>query len=421
MKFGGASLRNPEAIQQAGKILSSWKNTAVLIVVSAMGKTTNALEQLSASAQLRKEEEAWMKYAEIEKFHLDIASALFQDKNNPVFSEIQDALDQISRILKGIILLEDFPDRTYDRIVSYGEILSSRIVHRYLESCGLKIEWQDARQLIRTDSDYRQAEVNWEITEANIQTQTAPRLTAGVSIITQGFIGSNALGRTTTLGREGSDYSAAIFAHCLNAEAQIVWKDVAGVMNADPAQNPDAEILPAISYEDAVRMTYFGASVIHSKTIRPLRNSGIPLLVKCFLAPEEPGTRIDSTESRLKSNILSRKNAQALIQIRSQDFSFMDAAKAASIFRSLDKAGIQVQLSHISGLDLWLITDQAQADKKELDILLSERFEVQTQSGFHLLTAELFSETECRQLEDKIQGEIIFSQRTGKSCHWLVR
>lgn len=420
MKFGGASLRNPEAIQQTAAILESYRNQHLLIVVSAMGKTTNALERLSQYAQNRKEAEAWQVYGEIEFFHREIGKALFPESSHPVHEEIQRSCEKISRVLQGILLLEDFPDRTYDKIVANGEMLSSTIVFHYLAYCGFNIVWKDARQLIRTDSDYRQAEVNWTDTQIQIESEINPILASNTWVLTQGFIGSNAQGRTTTLGREGSDFSAAIFASCLKAESLIVWKDVPGIMNADPTHFSDALILPEISYDQLVRMSYFGASVIHPKTIRPLRNAGIPLLVKSFINPTASGTRVSGQPIDLPLPTWSLKRNQSLIKIWANDFSFIESNWVAYLFRSFDKNGIEALVSWVNGMELCLVMDSDSASKLEAFIGSGEQFRSSKLENLTLYSALIPEGYDASLLTSILKGNIIWGSMGAGEGRWLL-
>ena len=419
MKFGGASLRNPEAIQQTAAILESYRNQDLLIVVSAMGKTTNALERLSHYAQNRKEAEAWEVYQEIETFHREIGSALFPQSSHPVHEEIQKSCEKIARVLQGILLLEDFPDRTYDKIVANGEMLSSTIVFHYLAHCGFNLQWKDARELIRTDSDYRQAEVNWTHTHSQIDSEVKPILDSHTWVLTQGFIGSNAQGRTTTLGREGSDFSAAIFASCLNAEKLIVWKDVQGIMNADPSFFSDAMILPELSYDQLVRMSYFGASVIHPKTLRPLRNAGIPLLVKSFINPNALGTIVSSQQTQLRVPTWSLKRNQSLIRIWANDFSFIESNWIAYLFRSFDKNGIEALLSWINGMELCLVLDLESVGKLEAFIGAGDQFGLSKEENLTLYSALIPENYDPSLLISVLKGNVVWASVGEAEGMWL--
>ncbi|RMG70072.1 MAG: aspartate kinase, partial [Bacteroidetes bacterium] len=291
MKFGGASVKDAGGIRNVADIIRRHTDQPLLVVVSAMDKTTNHLERLAYLARDGQETEAWAEFERIQRFHHHQIEALsgeagrsaLRDKVAPFFEEM-------ARIVRGILLLEEFPPRTYDRIVAYGELLSTTIIAAYLAHEGADCEWLDARELVRTDATYQQAGVIWSVTEQNIQEQVAPRMQAGRILITQGFIGSTMQGRTTTLGREGSDYTGSIFAHCLGADSLTVWKDVPGILNGDPRIRKHTVKLDRLSYEEAVEMTFYGASVIHPKTIKPIYTRNIPLHVKCFLDVEAPGS-----------------------------------------------------------------------------------------------------------------------------------
>ncbi|MEO1588933.1 MAG: aspartate kinase, partial [Bacteroidota bacterium] len=293
MKFGGASVKNPDAIRNVARILSHFKEDAILLVVSAMDKTTNHLEMLAHLARDQKEAEAWAQFDKIKSFHLEHVNDLFEgDLQALVREKILNYFQQIERIVRGILLLKEFPPSTYDRIVSHGELLSTTLVAAYLEKENHDCQWIDARDYIKTDASYQRGEVIWSLTEENIQQKVAPAMRAGKFIVTQGFIGSTTEGKTTTLGREGSDYTGSIFAYCLGAENLTVWKDVIGILNADPRLRDETQKHEQLSYEEAVEMTFYGASVIHPKTIKPLFSKEIPLKVKCFADIKEPGTVI---------------------------------------------------------------------------------------------------------------------------------
>ncbi|MEL7340449.1 MAG: aspartate kinase, partial [Bacteroidota bacterium] len=292
MKFGGASVKDAAAIRNAAEIIVQHQEHALLVVISAMDKTTNHLENLAYLARDGKETEAKEQFEKIKRFHLEIVKDLFADKDAEVKAKVEAFLEKIDRIVSGILMLEEFPPRTYDRIVSFGELLSTTIVAGYLNHIEKEAVWIDARDYLKTDANYRQAGVIWSLTEANIRTQVMSLARQGRALITQGFIGSTTDGKTTTLGREGSDYTASIFAHCLNASSLIVWKDVPGILNGDPRIMLETIKIDNLSYEEAVEMTFYGASVIHPKTIKPIFNKRIPLRVKCFLDVSLPGTVI---------------------------------------------------------------------------------------------------------------------------------
>ena len=273
-KFGGASVKDADGIKNLAKIIELNKDKQLLIVVSAMGKTTNALEDLT-KAYADQKADVQQIFSNIKSFHQNILLQLFEDKNHPVYDEIENSFVEIDWIL------EDEPhdefDFIYDQLVSMGELISTKIVNAYLNHVGIKSKWLDARSFIHTDNSYREGNVDWDKTCKSIE-KNVPQIIQGQVAVTQGFIGGTSENFTTTLGREGSDYTAAIFAACLNAEAVTIWKDVPGVLNADPKLFPDTLKYEELSYREALEMTFYGATVIHPKTIKPLQNAKIPLL-----------------------------------------------------------------------------------------------------------------------------------------------
>ncbi|MCB0853646.1 MAG: aspartate kinase, partial [Bacteroidetes bacterium] len=377
MKFGGASVKDAGAIQNVAEIISKHTDQPSLIVISAMDKTTNELELLAHLAKIGKEEEALEQFKKIRRFHIRILHDLVE-KNyiHSVQEKVRPFLEEIERIVNGILLLEEFPPRTYDRIVSYGELLSTTLIAEYMRTKGFDVEWMDARQLVKTDATYKQAGVIWSLTEENIRREVLPKMKEGKIIITQGFIGSTTSGKTTTLGREGSDYTASIFAHCLEAESLTVWKDVRGILNADPRIQDNTEKIDNLSYEEAVEMTFYGASVIHPKTIKPIFNKNIPLRVKCFLDITEEGTTISKdTNAKVITSYIVKK-AQAFIRIKPKDFSFMEERLMQEIFDHIYKSGVKVNLVQNSAISLMLCVDEKPADILAFESLLLDKFDV---------------------------------------------
>jgi aspartate kinase len=287
-KFGGASISSAAAIKNMASIVKQYKGGKLLIVMSAMGKITNQLECLT-QAYLQGNASSHAKLDEIKAYHFGILTDLFPDTKDAIYNDVSNAFVEIEWLLEEEA--SDGPDYIYDQIVSIGEIVSTKIVCAYLNSIGCPTQWVDARNFIKTDNSYKEGKVDWEKTELAIQKEL-PGLLEQQFIITQGFIGSTSENFTTTLGREGSDYSAAIFSSCLNASALTIWKDVTGVYNADPKWFKDTERIPLLSYHDAIEMTYYGATIIHPKTLKPLQNKDIPLYVRSFNNPNEPGTDI---------------------------------------------------------------------------------------------------------------------------------
>jgi aspartate kinase len=415
MKFGGASLKDADSVRKVTEIINDHIDSPLVVVVSAMAKTTNALEKLSEAACKVKAETADELYSSICHFHIEMCRELFSDSGHVVFGDIQVYLHEIRKIIDGILLLEDFPDRIYDRIVSYGELISSVIVYRYLEEVGYAVQWSDARKLIKTDSDYKAAEVNYTHTRQAILDATLHLTTGGQIMLTQGFIGSNAEGRTTTLGREGSDYTAAIIAGILQAKRLIIWKDVPGLMNADPRKDANAVILPEVSYEQAVSMSFFGASVIHPKTIEPIRNAGIPLYIKSFISPELPGTCIHTTDDALSAVVRNERTQQCRIVISSRDFRFMDGDQAAILLSRTRKFGVGITYCIIAARELTLITDmQSSGLMKFLEDIESD-YQYVIEMNLRLISIE-FPDTKTPELPIG-EGEILRIE--GNRLHFL--
>jgi aspartate kinase len=316
-KFGGASVKDADGVKNMASVLNKvgYKNT--LIVVSAMGKTTNALETVNHN-YFNNKGELQSSLQEVRKYHNAILLDLFENENHPVFKKVANLFDELT----GFYGRNKSPDYNfvYDQTIGYGELVSTVIISEYLNQIGLKNNWIDVRELIKTDNYYRRANINWEVT----QTQINSKFDKSSLNVTQGFLGSDPNNFTTTLGREGSDYTAAIFAYCLNAESVTIWKDVPGVLNADPRYFENAQLLNKISYREAIELAFYGASVIHPKTLQPLQGKEIPLYVKSFLNPENPGTMVGKgigLEPDVPCFIV--KKDQVLISLSSLDFSYI--------------------------------------------------------------------------------------------------
>jgi aspartate kinase len=403
MKFGGASVKNADAIKNVTEIISQHKDQPCLIVISAMDKTTNELELLAQLAKTGQKNEAIEQFKKIRRFHIRILHDLVERENvHSVQEKVRPFLEEIERIVNGILLLEEFPPRTYDRIVSYGELLSTTLITEYMRTRGFDVEWLDARKLVKTDATYKQAGVIWSLTEENIKREVAPNMQAGKILITQGFIGSTTSGKTTTLGREGSDYTGSIFAHCLGADSLTVWKDVKGILNADPRLRDDTEKIDNLSYEEAVEMTFYGASVIHPKTIKPIFNRNIPLHVKCFKDIKEEGTTISKATNAKTITSYIVKQTQAFIRVKPKDFSFMEERLMQEIFDHIYKSGVKVNLVQNSAISLMLCVDDKKADISAFESLLLDKFDVEIQKELKLYTMINFSVKDLKQAIDAV-------------------
>ncbi|SEL87093.1 aspartate kinase [Parapedobacter koreensis] len=414
-KFGGASVKDAEGVINLGHIVATHRANKLLIVVSAMGKTTNLLEQLTLS-YFEQRENTFDLLEQAKQYHGNIIRALFDDIHHPVFNEVSNRFVEIEWIL------EEAPadpyDYLYDQIVSVGELVSTTIVSHYLNHISLPNTWVDARDYIATDNTHREGKVDWQITEARVQRDLQPLLDNQL-VVTQGFIGSTSENFTTTLGREGSDYSAAIFAACLNAESVTIWKDVPGVLNADPKWFDKTELIAELSYLDAIELTYYGATVIHPKTIKPLQNKNIPLYVKSFVDIEDSGTQIRDTKGALPIPSFIFKVNQVLISILPKDFSFIVEDNLSDIFRRFHQHKIKVNMMHNSAVSFSVSVDDTGDNVNMLLHDLKTRYEVQHQNGLELITIRHYNQqTVDRVLVDKA---IIMELKDSYTCQLLVR
>ena len=375
-KFGGASVKDADSVKNVLRVLSIQGFERCLIVVSAMGKTTNALERVVEFYFNKSDYQ--QEIAKIKEEHIQIAKGLF-DENHHVFSEIKLFFDDIESFLRR----NKSPNYNfvYDQVVTCGEMISSKILSVYLSDNEMGNQWLDARDFIKTDTNYREGLVNWEETEKNIS-----QLDKTKTYVTQGFIGSDENNFTVSLGREGSDYSAAIFAYCLDAKDMTIWKDVPGVMTGDPRKFENVELLSNISYEEAIEMAYYGASVIHPKTLQPLKQKSIPFFVKSFISPEKAGTKIGiSTENQLLESYILKEN-QVLMRIATRDFSFIAEDHISFIFRELAKRNIKVSLMQNSAISLALCLEDKFNNIDELEAELEQDFNTEIVKNVSLFT-----------------------------------
>jgi len=409
-KFGGASVKDPNAIRNMASIIKANGNANLLIVISAMGKTTNALERIIAlqrqGNQIEKE------LSDLRNYHFNILQELFQ-KNHSIFSLIEDQFEKVRQEAKKT----DGYDQVYDQVVSLGEVISTLIISNYLEDEGLPVQWIDARKMIRTDSNFREGKVDWGISKSAIQTLD-DKLANGV-LVTQGFIGSTENGLTTTLGREGSDYTAAIFASCLKAESVTIWKDVPGVMNADPRRLPAAVVFEELPFKEAAEMTYYGASVIHPKTIKPLANNGIPLFVKNFDNPLLPGTVIKETKLDHIPPLIVFKDNQCLISCRVTDYSFIDESQLSIIFGVVSEMQMKINLMQNSAISFSFCVDYREDKILKLIDLLGNHFEVYYNTGLTLITAKNYDQQTFQEYRQK-KG-VILEQSSRSTLQVLLK
>src|SRR5690606_21099808 len=387
-KFGGASVKDAENIKNAASILSQYKMSELLVVVSALNKTTNALQDVTDS-YYRQDNDPFAVLDRVKTEHFNILYQLFSDPTHSIYNEVANCFVEIEWILEEEP--QDSYDYLYDQIVSVGELLSSKILTAYCLQIGLPVQWIDARDYIVTDNTYREATVDWAITEAKIRKEL-PSILDDFIVVTQGFIGSTSENFTTTLGREGSDYSAAIFASCLNVEDVTIWKDVPGVLNADPKWFAETALIPELSYTDAIELTYYGATVIHPKTIKPLQNKKIALNVRSFLHPEQSGTKNHTTNQTLPIPSFIFKVDQVLINIQPRDFSFIVEDNLSHIFNLFHLYRIKINMMHNSAISFSVSIDDT---GENVDMLLEDiekRYKVNYEKRLELITIRYYNQ-----------------------------
>ena len=385
-KFGGASVKDADGIKNVVSVLQQTGHDDVLIVISAMGKTTNALEVV-VKDYMDKSPELQSSVQEVKKYHNQIVMDLFEDESGSVFAAVNRVFADLEHFLKN----NKSPNYNfvYDQVVSMGEILSTTIVSHYFNHTGLRNQWLDVRELIKTDTTYRDAMVDWDLTQKNISKNIKKKTLN----ITQGFLGSDENNFTTTLGREGSDYTAAILAYCLNAESVTIWKDVPGVLNADPRYFENAILLNQISYREAIELAFYGATVIHPKTLQPLQKKEIPLFVKSFINPMLPGTRVSKgADLEPQASCYIVKKNQLLVSLSSLDFSFIMEENISEIFLLLHKYKIKVHLIQNSAISFSVCVDDKFGNFNELKGILSKKFKVTYNDNVSLYTIRHFTE-----------------------------
>lgn len=415
-KFGGASISNVERIQNVGKILQSYKGEKILIIISAMGKTTNALEKVVDAFFEGRKDDALHLFGQVKEQHLNMLKFLTTLHWKAAEDHLKDFFTEIEWLLHDKPVREY--DYYYDQIVCSGELLSTAMMSDYLNEAGVANHWIDVRDIVRTDDNFRDAGIDWEYTQQKVTTVVEPLFKTHDVIITQGFIGATDENESTTLGREGSDYSAAIFANLLNAESQTIWKDVEGVMNADPKQFADATFLESLSYDEVIEMAYYGAQVIHPKTIKPLQNKNIPLHVRCFLQPELKGTVISNKPVHGLPPIIVVKEKQVLLELSSKDFSFVGEAYVSRLYELFAQIKIRPNLIQNGAISILCCLDD-KADKIEkLALAAAAIFDVQVKKDLTLLTIRHYTREKFDALTTG--KTILLTQRTSETVQALM-
>lgn len=414
-KFGGASIKNADAIKNVGEILKGVEDDQLVIVISAIGQTTNKLVALT-NAYLNLQANANDLLEEIKQDHFTILQDLFGAPNHRIFDEVSNAFVEVEWLLEEEPA--DTPDYIYDQIVSIGEIVSSKIVAVYLNEIGCISTWVDARNYIKTDNNYREANVDWHKTELEMK-KTLPAILNKGFVITQGFIGGTSENFTTTLGREGSDYSAAIFSACLNATALTIWKDVPGVLNADPKWFERTEKIPELSYHDAIELTYYGATVIHPKTIKPLQNHNIPLFVRSFKDPAEPGTKISSVAAPVSIPSFIFKVNQVLISIMPKDLSFIIEENLSDIFQIFHGYKVKVNTMHNSAVSFSISADYEENEITKLIAELSNKYHIKYNTGVELVTIRYYNQSTIDRVT--LNKDILLEIKSRHTCQLLMK
>lgn len=412
-KFGGASTKDAENIKNVLSVINQTKEKDLVIVISAMGKMTNALEIVVNDYFESGKFDASL--TSVYEFHLNIIKELFPDNSHSIYSELEAFFTKINGFLKNN--KSHNHAFVYDQVVSYGEMISSKILSNYFLDCGLENTWLDARQCIKTDDNFRDAKVDWEITQQKISEKVS---LTGITI-TQGFLGADSTNNfTTTLGREGSDYTAAIFAYCLNAESVTIWKDVPGVLNADPRYFAQTQLLSKISYREAIELAFYGASVIHPKTLQPLQRKEIPLYVKSFLSPIDSGTCVGkgvTLEPQVSCFIL--KKDLALISLSPLDFSFMMEDNIGDAFKWLHKYKMKVELIQNSAISFSVCVSDKFGNLNALLEKLREKFSVKWNENVTLYTIRHFNPTEIKTLRENKQ--VLLKQETQETVQLVIK
>ncbi|MFM6964756.1 MAG: aspartate kinase [Sphingomonadales bacterium] len=410
-KFGGASVKNADAVKNVAAILARYPDQKLLVVVSAMGKTTNKLEELISALYAQDHRIYAGLLDDIKAYHAEILAGLFAEKHYSIYHEIEEVFEQLAQLFfKPLAENRSFQ---YDQVVSIGEYISSKILAAFINEQGYSAAWLDAKTVIRTDNTYQEGHVDWRKTEELCQ-QKITALFEQVNIaITQGFIGHTAEGFTTTLGREGSDYTAGILAYCCQAQNVTIWKDVPGMLNADPKYFEQTQLLEAISFKEAIELSYYGASVIHPKTVQPLQQKNIPLYVRSFLDPEAPGTTISENAERdaqVPSFIV--KFNQVLVTFSRKDFSFIAEKQLSEIFAALAILKAPINLMQNSALNFSVLVDHQKMDVAQLQQQLGQDFYIRYNENLELATIRHYNEAILAQMQKNKTCLVLQQTRT---------
>ncbi|AEA42930.1 aspartate kinase [Fluviicola taffensis] len=417
-KFGGASVKDANAVRNVSHILSLFPKGNLIVVVSAMGKTTNAMEEIVDSLR-KKDEKRYLELVEDRyQFHQLIVAELFPEKHYFIHQQMDELFETLKNRFQ--LPISDNYNFEYDQIVSLGEVLSSMILEAFMKEEGHSTIWVDCRKIIRTDHEYREGEVDWAKTQELVNERLLPLFKEKRIAITQGFIGHTSEGFTTTLGREGSDFTAGILAYCTNANGVTIWKDVPGMLNADPKWFDDTIKLEKISFKEAIELSYYGASVIHPKTIKPLQNKGIPLYVKSFINPNAEGTVIQESlefDHLVPSFIF--KMDQVLMSFTPKDFSFIVEENLGDIFQQLAFYGVKINLMQNSALSFSILFDRSKTEPMKLVEKFKDQYSARYNEGLELVTIRHYDQATINRVT--IDKDILLEQRTRQTIRMVMK
>lgn len=416
-KFGGASVKDADAVRNVISVVKRY-DAKIGVVVSAMGKTTNAMEMIVESLWKRDFEQFKNLVEERRQFHIDIIQDLFNGDSQEVLSEINAEFDNI--LAKYDQRIPDNYAFEYDQIVSLGEVISTKIIAAFMNYSGLSAKWTDARDIIRTNREYREAEIDWDKTSELFQSLFIPNFNTVDICVMQGFIGHTAEGFTTTLGREGSDFTAAIMAYCCDADDVTIWKDVPGMLNADPKWFDNTIKLDQISFKEAIELSYYGASVIHPKTVKPLQNKEIPLYVKSFINPEADGTIIQSSTSmdHIIPSFIFKLN-QSLFSITPKDFSFIVEKNLSDIFERISKLNVKINVMQNSALDFSFLLDGDKVNSEEILIAFQDNYNIRYNDGLELITIRHYDQETIDRVT--VEKQVLLEQKTRETARLIVQ
>ena len=416
-KFGGASVKDADAVRNVAEILQRYPDDELVVVISAMGKTTNALEKI-LDAYWNKTGECKQLVDDLKQFHNEIVKELFSSSSEYISAELEIIFQELYQ--KCGSEPSDNYHFEYDQIVSLGEVISTKIVHAYLNSIEIESTWLDARKIIYTNNKWREAKIDWKATEEKLVPQVQAEFKAGHKIvISQGFIGHTTEGFTTTLGREGSDFSAAIFAYALDAKDVTIWKDVPGMLNADPKWFDNTVLLEQISFREAIELAYFGASVIHPRTIQPLKRKNIPLYIKSFVNPESKGSVIQSSEEKDNTvpSFIFRMD-QVLISLSPKDFSFVIEENLEEIFAYLNQEGIRMNLMQNSAVSFSFCCDKSKVDIEKLIKHFNDEYIVKYNEPLELVTIRHYDDATIKRVT--VDKRVLIEQKSRETARLVM-